>query len=748
MADSIVQKTINEVVFKVNETSWKKCKNRIQQMQQAYTGCNKALQKMKTSEKSFQACQQKVQRQQIAANKRLSQSQIDAARRVQAVQNTLGQKSYKADMKRMNAFYKAQAKEALKAEKAKAKAQAAEAKRAAKVATVDSWRDPDRAAKRMAAYQARLEEQRRRATATGMVGKSTGHNADLYMAQTAAMNRNPNKQKPATEADKAAAKERQRQRLKAQKADMLYNANMIDLQTRLQKQHKGTLADRYKAAKATEKILADERAGLMTAKERMVYQKQINAELDLADKKLKRSIFTRKKQQQTIIMGQKKQRAMMQKGMGALSSGSLKGGMKGLGLALPWAGPMIGLMAGGALIGALQSNMDSTREARGRAIELLQQRKAEREAGVTNLQAALARYAAIQAGDYNYDVLNAQTNHAINKTDLKGGYWKVNKNTGRYEMMKGGAYSKGLTAVAAEKGQAYAEDMRKWLESESNMLEVISTMAGLVKTGKLSEEAATRVVGKQNAAAMVGLTKDDGELTKYINSVKKYYGQDYEKMLTDAAVRDAVKKENQGIFDIERTKGYEETIKAAIAADPNGELAKMYSGSGGDLVNNLASLENFKGQVAAKSEIAIIQIQSLLGKLVDRFCGTSARDEDDIRIKLKQMSETLQRDLQAATAKPPESLAQGYVDQAEQMQKTLKGDFTNRDYIGGMYNQYKRYGGGTQQIDVNSKQEVVIKGEMTLHNGQFTSFINDRIEDFVEAQIIDKINSPIESTRE
>lgn len=746
MADEIVQKTINEVVFKVNETSWKKCKNRIQQMQQSYTSCNKALQKMKTSEKSFQACQQKVQRQQIAANKRLSQSQIDAARRVQAVQNTLGQKSYKADMQRMNKFYKAQAKEALKAERAKAKAQAAEAKRAAKAADFDSWRDPDRAAKRMAAYQARLEEQKRRATATGMVGKSTGHNADLYMAQTAAMNRNPNKQKPATEADKAAAKERARQRMKEQKADMLYNANMIDLQTRLQKQHKGTLADRYKAAKATEKILADERAGLMTAKERVTYQRQINAELDLADKKLKRSIFTRRKQQQTIIMGQKRQKAMLSKGMGALGSGSLKGGMKGLGLALPWAGPMIGLMAGSAVIGALQSNMDSTREARGRAIELLQQRKAEREQGLNNLQAALARFAAIQAGDYNYDAMNAQTTHAINKTNLKNGYWKVNKNTGRPEMMKGGAYSKGLTAVAAEKGQAYAEDMRKWLESESNVLEVLGTLAGLVKTGKLSEETAITVAGKANSAVVTGLAHDNGELTKYVDSVRSYYGKDYESMLTQAAVRDAVKKENQGIFDIERTKGYEETIQAAIAQNPNGPLAQMYSGSGGDMVTNLANLEKFKGQMAAKSEIVLLNLEMLVGKLVDRFCGTSAKDEDDKRIKLKQLAETLQRDLQAATAQP-QSLAQGYVDQAEAMQNTLKGDFTNRNYVEGMLNQYKRYGGGTKQVNISSQQEVKITGEMKLDNGQFVGKIREEIKDNNE-RLIDMINPSAESTRE
>lgn len=744
MADEIVQKTINEVVFKVNETSWKKCKNRIQQMQQSYTSCNKALQKMKTSEKSFQACQQKVQRQQIAANKRLSQSQIDAARRVQAVQNTLGQKSYKADMQRMNKFYKAQAKEALKAEKAKAKAQAAEAKRAAKAADFDSWRDPDRAAKRMAAYQARLEEQKRRATATGMVGKSTGHNADLYMAQTAAMNRNPNKQKPATEADKAAAKERARQRMKEQKADMLYNANMIDLQTRLQKQHKGTLADRYLAAKATQRILADEKAGLMTAKERAVYQKQINAELDLADKKLKRGIFLRKKQQQTIIMGQKKQRAMLSRGMGALSSGSLKGGMKGMGMALPWAGPMIGLMAGSAVIGALQSNMDSTKEARDRAINLLQQRKAEREAGVTNLQAALARYAAIQAGDTNYDVLNAQATHAVNKTDLKGGYWKVNKNTGRYEMLKGGAYSKGLTAVAAEKGQAYAEDMRKWLESESNMLEVIGTMAGLVRTGKLSEETATRVVGKQNAAAMVGLIKDKGENKEYIDSVRKYYGNDYENMVTKAAIRDAVKKENQGIFDIERTNAYENEMAKLIKDHPDSVMAQMYGSdfSSATGMERQIKMEQFQGSLAAKTEYATLEIKDLLFKLVEHFLGSSPEKE----AKREVLNKT---DLSNPANLAVEMVKGWWARLTEKSpDKPTVADMYSKDKM--MEKTYNPYQQPQQRspIRVENKQEIVLKGEMTLHNGQFTSFINDRIEDFVEAQIIDKINSPIESTRE
>lgn len=744
MADEIVQKTINEVVFKVNETSWKKCKNRIQQMQQSYTSCNKALQKMKTSEKSFQACQQKVQRQQIAANKRLSQSQIDAARRVQAVQNTLGQKSYKADMQRMNKFYKAQAKEALKAEKAKAKAQAAEAKRAAKAADFDSWRDPDRAAKRMAAYQARLEEQKRRATATGMVGKSTGHNADLYMAQTAAMNRNPNKQKPATEADKAAAKERARQRMKEQKADMLYNANMIDLQTRLQKQHKGTLADRYLAAKATQRILADEKAGLMTAKERAVYQKQINAELDLADKKLKRGIFLRKKQQQTIIMGQKKQRAMLSRGMGALSSGSLKGGMKGMGMALPWAGPMIGLMAGSAVIGALQSNMDSTKEARDRAINLLQQRKAEREAGVTNLQAALARYAAIQAGDTNYDVLNAQATHAVNKTDLKGGYWKVNKNTGRYEMLKGGAYSKGLTAVAAEKGQAYAEDMRKWLESESNMLEVIGTMAGLVRTGKLSEETATRVVGKQNAAAMVGLIKDKGENKEYIDSVRKYYGNDYENMVTKAAIRDAVKKENQGIFDIERTNAYENEMAKLIKDHPDSVMAQMYGSdfSSATGMERQIKMEQFQGSLAAKTEYATLEIKDLLFKLVEHFLGSGPEKE----AKREVLNKT---DLSNPANLAVEMVKGWWARLTEKSpDKPTVADMYSKDKM--MEKTYNPYQQPQQRspIRVENKQEIVLKGEMTLHNGQFTSFINDRIEDFVEAQIIDKINSPIESTRE
>lgn len=744
MADEIVQKTINEVVFKVNETSWKKCKNRIQQMQQSYTSCNKALQKMKTSEKSFQACQQKVQRQQIAANKRLSQSQIDAARRVQAVQNTLGQKSYKADMQRMNKFYKAQAKEALKAEKAKAKAQAAEAKRAAKAADFDSWRDPDRAAKRMAAYQARLEEQKRRATATGMVGKSTGHNADLYMAQTAAMNRNPNKQKPATEADKAAAKERARQRMKEQKADMLYNANMIDLQTRLQKQHKGTLADRYLAAKATQRILADEKAGLMTAKERAVYQKQINAELDLADKKLKRGIFLRKKQQQTIIMGQKKQRAMLSRGMGALSSGSLKGGMKGMGMALPWAGPMIGLMAGSAVIGALQSNMDSTKEARDRAINLLQQRKAEREAGVTNLQAALARYAAIQAGDTNYDVLNAQATHAVNKTDLKGGYWKVNKNTGRYEMLKGGAYSKGLTAVAAEKGQAYAEDMRKWLESESNMLEVIGTMAGLVRTGKLSEETATRVVGKQNAAAMVGLIKDKGENKEYIDSVRKYYGNDYENMVTKAAIRDAVKKENQGIFDLERTDAYENEMTRLIREHPDSVMAQMYGSdfSSATGMERQIKMEQFQGSLAAKTEYATLEIKDLLFKLVEHFLGSSPEKE----AKREVLNKT---DLSNPANLAVEMVKGWWARLTEKSpDKPTVADMYSKDKM--MEKTYNPYQQPQQRspIRVENKQEIVLKGEMTLHNGQFTSFINDRIEDFVEAQIIDKINSPIESTRE
>lgn len=743
MADEIVQKTINEIFFKVNETSWKKCKNRIQQMQQSYTSCNKALQKMKTSEKSFQACQQKVQRQQIAANKRMTRSQIDAARRVQAVQNTLGQKSYKADMKRMNAFYKAQAKEALKAERAKAKAQAAAAKAAAKTTNADSWRDPDRAAKRMAAYQARLEEQRRRATATGMVGRSTGHNADLYMAQTAAMNRNPNKQKPATEADKAAAKERQRQRLKEQKADMLYNANLIDLQTRLQKQHKGTLADRYKAAKATEKILADERAGLMTAKERMTYQKQINAELDLADKKLKRGIFLRKKQQQTIIMGQKKQRAMMQKGMGALSSGSLKGGMKGIGMALPWAGPMIGLMAGGAVIGALQSNLDSTKEAVSRTIELLQQRKAERDSGVTNLQAVLARYAAAQEGDYNYDVLNAQTTHAINKTDLKNGYWKVNKNTGRYEMLKGGAYSKGLTAVAAERGQAYAEDMRKWLEGSNNMLEVIGTMAGLVKEGYLTEATATKVVGKQNAAAMVGLINDKGENKEYIDSVRQYYASDnYEKMAAKAAIREAVKKENQGIFDLKRTEAYEEEIDKLIREHPNSVMAQMY---GSDFnkstgLERQIKMEQFQGSLAAKTEYATLEIKDLLSKLVERFCSSNEAPTkpDPERVQKFVTEESLTARLKNWWAS---------ITDPTQHRPAVADMYSKDRMMEKTYNPYQQPR-QSSPIRVENKQEIVLKGEMTLHNGQFTSFINDRIEDFVEAQIIDKINSPIESTRE
>lgn len=742
MADEIVQKTINEVVFKVNETSWKKCKNRIQQMQQSYTSCNKALQKMKTSEKSFQACQQKVQRQQIAANKRLSQSQIDAARRVQAVQNTLGQKSYKADMQRMNKFYKAQAKEALKAERAKAKAHAVAAKAAAKAGADESWRDPDRAAKRMAAYQARLEEQKRRATATGMVGKSTGHNADLYMAQTAAMNRNPNKQKPATEADKAAAKERARQRMKEQKADMLYNANMIDLQTRLQKQHKGTLADRYLAAKATQRILADEKAGLMTAKERAVYQKQINAELDLADKKLKRGIFLRKKQQQTIIVGQKKQRAMLSRGMGALSSGSLKGGMKGMGMALPWAGPMIGLMAGSAVIGALQSNMDSTKEARDRAINLLQQRKAEREAGVTNLQAALARYAAIQAGDTNYDVLNAQATHAVNKTDLKGGYWKVNKNTGRYEMLKGGAYSKGLTAVAAEKGQAYAEDMRKWLESESNMLEVIGTMAGLVRTGKLSEETATRVVGKQNAAAMVGLIKDKGENKEYIDSVRKYYGNDYENMVTKAAIRDAVKKENQGIFDIERTNAYENEMAKLIKDHPDSVMAQMYGSdfSSATGMERQIKMEQFQGSLAAKTEYATLEIKDLLFKLVEHFLGSSPEKE----AKREVLNKT---DLSNPANLAVEMVKGWWARLTDKSpDKPTVADMYSKDkMMEKTYNPYQQQ--RQQQIKLENKNEIKIIGEMKLDNGQFVGKIREEIKDNND-RLIDMINPAPESTRE
>lgn len=742
MADEIVQKTINEVVFKVNETSWKKCKNRIQQMQQSYTSCNKALQKMKTSEKSFQACQQKVQRQQIAANKRISQSQIDAARRVQAVQNTLGQKSYKADMQRMNKFYKAQAKEALKAERAKAKAQAAAAKAAAKTADADSWRDPDRAAKRMAAYQARLEEQKRRATASGMVGNSKGHNADLYMAQTAAMNRNPNKQKPATEADKAAAKERARQRMKEQKADMLYNAELIDLQTRLQKQHKGTLADRYKAAKATEKILADERAGLMTAKERSTYQKQINAELDLADKKLKRGIFLRKKQQQTIIMGQKKQRAMLSKGLGALGSGSLKGGLKGIGMALPWAGPMIGLMAGGAIIGALQSNADSTREARGRAIELLQQRKAEREQGLTNLQAALARYAGIQAGDYNYDAINAQTTHAINKTNLKNGYWKVNKNTGRYEMMKGGAYSKGLTAVAAEKGQAYAQDMRKWLESESNVLEVLGTLAGLVKTGKLSEETAITVAGKANSAVVTGLAHDNGELKEYVDSVRNYYGKDYESMLTKASVRDAVKKEYQGIFDIERTNAYEKEMKKIVEKYPNSVMAGIYKADG---VGRQIGMEQTQGRLAAQTDFAVLEIKDLLFKLVDYFIGSSPEKEAKREV------------LNKTDLSNPANLA---VEMVKGWWARLTDKSPNRPTVADMYSKdkmmEKTYNPYQQQrqsnpIQLESKQEIKLTGELVMSEAaawQLQSRVETTIEDYVQSRIIDPLDTSRESTRE
>lgn len=190
MTTKIVSKTVNLVSWKTDHAGFQRVKKQIKEVKRLWEttnsqfkatnpmeGWTKQLENTKRAIAKVEAAKRSEAAKTSSSNVALAKKEAQAreaiakresARRAQVVRQMTAKNP---EMARMRKFYQEQARSA---------------KRTAK--TGDSWRDPDRAAKRMAAYQATLAS-RNTSAMTGMVGNSKGHDAALLAAQTAAMNR-------------------------------------------------------------------------------------------------------------------------------------------------------------------------------------------------------------------------------------------------------------------------------------------------------------------------------------------------------------------------------------------------------------------------------------------------------------------------------------------------------------------------------------------------------------------------------
>ena len=190
MTTKIVSKTVNLVSWKTDVAGFQRVKKQIKEVKRLWEttnsqfkatnpmdGWTKQLENTKRAIAKVEAAKRSEAAKTASSNVALAKKEAQAreaiakresARRAQVVRQMTAKNP---EMARMRKFYQEQARSA---------------KRTAK--TGDSWRDPDRAAKRMAAYQATLAS-RNTSAMTGMVGNSRGHDAALLAAQTAAMNR-------------------------------------------------------------------------------------------------------------------------------------------------------------------------------------------------------------------------------------------------------------------------------------------------------------------------------------------------------------------------------------------------------------------------------------------------------------------------------------------------------------------------------------------------------------------------------
>lgn len=190
MSTKIVSKTVNLVSWKSDNAAFQRIMKQIRDVKKAWEQANhqfkavspmdgwksqlentkRAIAKVEAAKRSEAA---RTSSSNVALAKKEAQAREaiakrESARRAQVVRQMTAKNP---EMARMRKFYQEQARSA---------------KRTAK--TGDSWRDPDRAAKRIAAYQATLAS-RTTSSMSGMVGNSRGHDAALLAAQTAAMNR-------------------------------------------------------------------------------------------------------------------------------------------------------------------------------------------------------------------------------------------------------------------------------------------------------------------------------------------------------------------------------------------------------------------------------------------------------------------------------------------------------------------------------------------------------------------------------
>lgn len=190
MSTKIVSKTVNLVSWKTDVAGFQRVKKQIKEVKRLWETTNsqfkatnpmdgwaKQLENTKRAIAKVEAAKRSEAAKTTSSNVALAKKEAQAreaiakresARRAQVVRQMTAKNP---EMARMRKFYQEQARSA---------------KRTAK--TGDSWRDPDRAAKRIAAYQATLAS-RNTSAMTGMVGNSRGHDAALLAAQTAAMNR-------------------------------------------------------------------------------------------------------------------------------------------------------------------------------------------------------------------------------------------------------------------------------------------------------------------------------------------------------------------------------------------------------------------------------------------------------------------------------------------------------------------------------------------------------------------------------
>lgn len=190
MTTKIVSKTVNLVSWKTDVAGFQRVKKQIKEVKRLWEttnsqfkatnpmdGWTKQLENTKRAIAKVEAAKRSEAAKTTSSNVALAKKEAQAreaiakresARRAQVVRQMTAKNP---EMARMRKFYQEQARSAKRTTK-----------------TGDSWRDPDRAAKRMAAYQATLAS-RNVSAMTGMVGNSRGHDAALLAAQTAAMNR-------------------------------------------------------------------------------------------------------------------------------------------------------------------------------------------------------------------------------------------------------------------------------------------------------------------------------------------------------------------------------------------------------------------------------------------------------------------------------------------------------------------------------------------------------------------------------